>query len=49
MIEDSNGRAVLIGGHSDSDQMPGTLYQLSLGGKDVEWTKMKQNLRTGRR
>ncbi len=44
MIKDWNGGVILIGGVGNLD----TLYQLSHGGLDALWTKMKQKLKTER-
>ncbi len=49
MVYDQNGGVVLIGGDSSSsDGYLDTLYQLPHGGQDAVWTKMEQNLKTGR-
>jgi hypothetical protein len=44
MVEDQNGGVILIGGLGNLD----TLYQLPHGGQDAVWTKMEQNMKTGR-
>ncbi len=49
MVEDQNGGVVLIGGLSSSGGNLDTLYQLPHGGQDAVWTKMEQNLQTGRK
>ncbi len=48
MVEDHNGGVVLIGGVSISSVYTDSLYQLPHGGQDAVWTKMIQNLKTGR-
>jgi hypothetical protein len=48
MVEDQNGGVVLIGGQTSSVSNLDTLYQLPHGGQDIVWTKMEQNLKTGR-
>jgi hypothetical protein len=48
MVEDQNGRVVLIGGYSPSVDALDTLYQLPHGGQDAVWTKMEQKMKTGR-
>jgi hypothetical protein len=49
MVEDSNGGVALIGGRSSSVSNLDTLYQLPHGGQDAIWTKMEQEIKTGRR
>jgi hypothetical protein len=44
MVEDQNGRVVLIGGLGNLF----TLYQLPHGGQDAVWTKMEQRMKVGR-
>ncbi len=48
MVEDQNGGVVLIGGLSSSVVNLDTLYQLPHGGQDAAWTKMEQEMKTGR-
>jgi hypothetical protein len=48
MVEDQNGRVVLIGGYSSAVSNLDTLYQLPHGGQDAVWTKMEQKIKTGR-
>ncbi len=48
MVEDQNGGVVLIGGESSSVSNLDTLYQLPHGGQDAAWTKMEQQMKTGR-
>ena len=49
MVEEQNGGVVFIGGESDTASYLDTLYQLSHGGQDANWTKMEQKMKTGRR
>jgi N-acetylneuraminic acid mutarotase len=49
MVEDQNGGVVLIGGESSSRVSLDTLFQLPHAGQDAVWTKMEQNLQTGRK
>ena len=48
MVEDQNGGVVLIGGESSSNDYLDTLYQLPHGSQDAVWTKMEQQMKTGR-
>ncbi len=49
MVEDQNGGVVLNGGYSRSlGDILGTLYQLPHVGQDAVWTKMEQQMKTGR-
>ncbi len=49
MVEDQNGGVVLIGGRSLDHDTLDNLYQLLHAGQDAVWTKMEQNMITGRR
>ncbi len=48
MVEDQNGGVVLIGGQFSVEYLD-TLYLLPHGGQDAVWTKMEQEMKTGRR
>ncbi len=48
MVEDQNGGVVLIGGRRIGVTLD-TFFQLPHGGLDAVWTKMEQNLQTGRK
>jgi hypothetical protein len=48
IVEDQNGGVILIGGSSSSINNLNTLYRLTHGGQDAEWTEMEQKLKIGR-
>jgi N-acetylneuraminic acid mutarotase len=48
LIEDQNGRVVLVGGAAETKLPLDALYQLPHAGLDATWVKIEQRLTTGR-